>query len=62
SRNSTKEFFQFLHISNGSLSEIETQLEISVRLKYISENNLQPQINYIRSMLCSLIKSLKAKL
>jgi four helix bundle protein len=62
SRNSTKEFIQFLHISNGSLSEIETQLEIAIRLKYMKSNPVQPQINHIRSMLTGLIKSLKNKL
>ena len=35
SRNSTKEYIQFLHVSNGSLSEIETQLEIANKLGYI---------------------------
>lgn len=62
SRNSTKEFIQFLHISNGSLSEVETQLELALRLNYIKENKIQQNINHIRSMLSSLIKSLKAKL
>lgn len=62
SRNSTKEFIQFLYMSNGSLSEIETQLEIAIRLNYLEENTLQPQINHIRSMLSGLIKSLKSKL
>ncbi|MCU0379159.1 MAG: four helix bundle protein [Bacteroidales bacterium] len=61
SRNSTKEFIQFLHIANGSLSEIETQLELAVRFNYIPVNSLQPQINHIRSMLFGLCRSLKAK-
>jgi four helix bundle protein len=62
SRNSTKELVQFLNISNGSLSEVETQLEIALRLNFISENMLQPQINHIRSMIFGLIKSLRKKL
>ncbi len=62
SRNSTKEFIHFLTISNGSLSEIETQLEIAFQLRYFTINEIQPQINHIRSMLCSLIKALKTKL
>ncbi len=62
SRNSTKELIQFLNISNGSLSEIETQLELSMKLNYITENTLQPQINHIRSMIFGLIKSLRRKL
>ena len=37
-RNTKKEFVHFLHISQGSLSELDTQLELSFRLKYIDEN------------------------
>lgn len=62
SRNSTKEFIQFLHVANGSLSEIETQLELAFRLKYIEDQSFQPEINHIRSMLFGLIKSLRKKL
>lgn len=61
SRGSTREFIQFIHVANGSLSEIETQLELAVRLEYIPENSLQHQINHIRSMLYGLTKALKAK-
>ena len=35
-RKSTKEYIQFLYISLGSLGELDTQLEISNRLKYMS--------------------------
>lgn len=35
-RNTNKEFIQFLYIALGSASEVETQLIISKRLKYIS--------------------------
>ncbi len=38
-RNSDKEFRQFLNISFGSCSEIETQLIISHRLGYISDED-----------------------
>ena len=34
-RRSTKEFLKFLSISQGSASEVETELVISNRLKYI---------------------------
>ena len=33
-RNSAREFFHFLGISAGSLAEVETQLELAVRLEY----------------------------
>lgn len=36
-RKSNKEFMQFLFISLGSLSEVETQLEISQRLGYSND-------------------------
>jgi len=34
-RNSTREWVQFLGISCGSLSELETQLELATRLGYL---------------------------
>jgi four helix bundle protein len=37
SRRSSKEFVQFLSIAQGSLSEVETQLLIAMRLQYIAE-------------------------
>jgi four helix bundle protein len=33
-RKNTKEYIQFLYIANGSLSEVETQLEIANKLGY----------------------------
>ena len=62
SRHSTKEFIHFLNLSNGSLSELEAQFELSVRLGYLGENEIQSQINHIRSMIFGLIKSLRKKL
>ena len=37
-RNTKKEFVNFLHISQASLSELDTQLDLSLRLKYIDNN------------------------
>ena len=37
-RNTKKEFVHFLHISQGSLSELDTQLELAFRLQYLDEN------------------------
>jgi four helix bundle protein len=39
-RNSNKEFKNFLGIANGSINELSTQLELSVRVGYIKEENL----------------------
>ena len=61
-RNTDKEFIQFLYISLGSASEVETQLLISVRLKYIQNiDNELKQITKIRKMINGLISSIKRK-
>ncbi len=62
-RKGTKELIQFLHISLGSLAELETQVEIAFRLDYISEKDqIQNKVIFIRSMLSNLIKSLKNRI
>ena len=62
SRQSTKEFIQFLYVANGSISEVETQLDLARRLNYIKENDIPTdQIKQIRKMLSNLIKVLKSK-
>ena len=61
-RQTKKEFIQFLHMAQGSLSELDTHLEISGKLGYLKENNLQELsvlMNDIDKMLTGLIKSLK---
>lgn len=40
-RGSKKDFRQFVLISYGSAAEISTQLEISLRLKYLNENKFK---------------------
>ncbi|MET7036148.1 four helix bundle protein [Elizabethkingia miricola] len=61
-RKSNLEFIQFLNIASGSLSELETQLEIAVRLKFITENEeLFKKIIFIRIMITNLKKSLVNK-
>ena len=60
SRNSNKEFVQFLYISLGSASEVETQLIIAKRLNYIeSIDNELNEITTIRKMINALITSIK---
>lgn len=59
-RNSKKEFNQFLHISLGSVSELETQILISRRLGYLNqEDMLLHQIEKVRKLLLGLIKHLR---
>ena len=63
SRQSTKEFIQFLYISLGSLSEVETQLMLSYRLKYVS--SIQEELKHatiIKKMLNGLITHQKGRM
>ena len=54
-----KEFIRFLYISMGSLSEVETQLEIARRRGYILSTETQlTSIIRLRKMLNGLIKHL----
>ena len=43
-RNSTNEFARFLSIAHGSLREVETQILIAVRLKYLQESDANQAI------------------
>lgn len=63
SRNSDKEFMQFLYIANGSLSELDTQLIISHKLGYIAEiSNFDDALKQLRAMINGLINSLRHKI
>lgn len=57
-----KELIHFLHYSQGSLSEIETLLELCKLLGFINEstfNSLNIQLINIRTMLVKLISSIE---
>jgi len=61
-RQTKKEFIQFLHVAQGSLSELDTHLEIAMSLGYTKElsgEGLLALMNDIDKMLTGLIKSLK---
>jgi four helix bundle protein len=61
-RQTAKELVKFLHISQGSLSELDTQLDISYVLKYITEGDRRDLDNImirIDKMLSGLITSKK---
>jgi four helix bundle protein len=52
----------FLNITDGSLSELDTQLEISLRLKFIDKVNFEMAENrmvVVQKLLSGLIRSLK---
>lgn len=60
-RQTRKEFKQFLYISRGSLSEIDTLLELSDQLGFIKsekKNELIDRLNSVSALLSGLIKSL----
>jgi len=58
-RNSDKEFKNFLGIANGSINELSTQLELSIRVGYVTEDNLAEileLLTQIQKMNFTLIK------
>lgn len=60
-RKHPKEYKQFLSIALGSCGELETQVEITYRLKWIlaeSYQNLIQEIEYLCRMIQTLIKKL----
>jgi four helix bundle protein len=59
-RNSTRELIQFLSISCGSLSELETQLELSMRLGYLAPGtDAIKQTNRVGRLVRALRSSLR---
>jgi len=61
-RKSTAELIQFLHVANGSLSELDTHLELAVRIGYLDDViELQTQLDDVQSQRLSVISSLKRR-
>jgi four helix bundle protein len=63
-RQTKKEFLNFLHIAKGSLSELDTQLEIARRLEYLDQARreaLDERLEQIDRMLCDLVRSLRRR-
>ena len=63
-RNHSKEFIQFLYISLGSISELETQVIISLNLGFLIQDDsikIQNELTELRRMILGLIRSLKNK-
>ena len=64
-RNSTKEYIRFLLIASGSLSELDTQMLLSMDLGYIKEEvivDLRKNILILRKQIFATIRSLREKL
>ncbi len=63
-RKSTRELLQFLYIARGSLSELDTQLEICLHLGYLEKANYERivlKLETISKMLNGLIASVGKK-
>jgi four helix bundle protein len=61
-RFSQREFAQFLNIAGGSLSELDTQMEIALNLSYISEvqkQEIDSKIDSLTAKLAGLINSVR---
>lgn len=61
-RQHTNEMIQFLYISLGSCGELDTQLEVAIRLGYIrntEKEEIDEEINHLSRMIRNLIKSLR---
>jgi len=64
-RQSTKEFLHYLSIAQGSLAELETLLEVAVRLGYakaLEQQSLVSELESLRRMLYKLMQSLRQRL
>ncbi|OOG53929.1 hypothetical protein B0E47_12105 [Rhodanobacter sp. B05] len=61
-RRSTPEYLRFLSMARGSLSELDTQLQIAERLVYVSgTQDVTELINRVFAKLNALIRSIQAK-
>ena len=61
-RNGPKELLQFVGIATGSLAELETQLELAVRLRYVGPDaGAIVQVRRVGKLLVGLRNALKNK-
>jgi four helix bundle protein len=61
-RRSTPEYLRFLSMARGSLSELDTQLQLAERLVYVSgTQDVTELINRVFAKLNALIRSIQAK-
>ncbi len=64
-RNSTREFTKFLSIARGSQCELETQLQLCTRFKYLTQDETEKALGLceeVSKMLNALIKKLTSTL
>jgi four helix bundle protein len=63
-RNTDKEFINFLHIAQGSLAELDTQLELSLQLKLINQESwiaIDTKLLEVDKMLSGLINKVRGE-
>ena len=63
-RQTKKEFSNYLHMAQGSLSELDTQIEIASRLGYLNDKTwriLDQRMERIDKMITGLIRHLSKK-
>lgn len=61
-RGSTKDFARFLNIAQGSLAEVETQLELAKRIGLITDySHVENEVISVRRMLSGLKKNLSCE-
>ena len=62
-RGTTKELLHFLRIADSSLSELDTQLELAKRLRYIADTNeIIESMNQLSQSLAALKSSLNRRI
>ena len=64
-RHGTREFLQFLSHASGSLAELETQLLLSVDMKYCAQNDVESVgglISELQKMIAALRRTLEGSL
>lgn len=61
-RSGTRELVRFLSIAEASLSELDTHVEIALRLGYLRNDRLLNEINAVAGLLLGLSASVKKKL
>ena len=55
-RQTNKEFIQFLFIAKGSCGELQTQLYLSIKLKYLSKEEGQELLDKAKKISCMIYK------
>ena len=63
-RGNTKEFIQFLYIALGSCAELETQISLSIELKFIKPDDgksLLEDVDEVNRLIYRTIQSLEKK-